>query len=948
MNKFLFVTYSLCITCFSFGQNEQKLIEIGELFNKGSYYLYSHNDSVHKYLEKSLELSYEIDDLEWKLSNLLYLINAEDYHYDLVSFEKNLNLMASILKNDKRLDTLMNKSVYVKNFLIQKGNYHYKIKNYTTAKLSFQELIDLLEKSELDVLTIEDRTLLFSTYNYLASINEATGKNKSAKDFYKKSLLIGENYEIGNSHARIAGTKGRLAAVFENEEDYTVANSILGEILPLYISLKDNPRIKNNLLSTYQRLSRNYLFQDSIPKAIDVLKESELYYSENDAFERLAILLYGDIYFADKQYDIAYTYYQDYLSKTQTYRGNQKHQDIAEAYTRLGKLDVEIGKPKEALVQYQKALMQLSSTFESEYITENPTPEKVSSKIELIKILREKLKTLQVLYEKNSDVENLKIALTTSYTIIAVLDVLKPEFESKVDKQFLISDMYPAFHTMVAIAYNLYKDTHDVNYIADAFHFMEKSKSILLLQATRSAQASSFGNIPEKIIDQEQRYRAQIIHLEKKLFNQKSNTVVFDSLFKLKNKYYDFITDIEEKYPKYYDLKYNNSVVKLENLQEILGDTKALFSYFSSGDYLFLITSEKEDANFYKIPFGAEIKNSIEVFYSKVSVLDINDLPVIYEVGNYLYKELLEEPLQGITSKELIIIPDDILNYVPFEALSTAETSGGYLIKEYQISYSNSATLLQEQLTNHKEDENRVLAYAPTFEGRHREVNNRTKFGPLLYNTEEAKTITEYFNGKAVLGQEASLHSFTSNSAAYNILHFATHAAANDEFPDYSYLAFATTKEQNLLYVKDLYAYNINADLVTLSACQTGLGKLQKGEGMLSLARGFNYAGARSLVTTLWKINDQTTSKLIGNFYKNLSNASPKDAALRNAKLKYLSSVDDELLTHPYYWSGFIISGNTSSLTSGNTYIYWWLLLLIPLIVAIYKKRKSKKINLKP
>ena len=110
---------------------------------------------------------------------------------------------------------------------------------------------------------------------------------------------------------------------------------------------------------------------------------------------------------------------------------------------------------------------------------------------------------------------------------------------------------------------------------------------------------------------------------------------------------------------------------------------------------------------------------------------------------------------------------------------------------------------------------------------------------------------------------------------------------------------------------------------------------------MLSLARGFSYAGAKSLVNTLWKINDQTTADLMYDFYKNLNKSLPKDQALREAKLTYLKNADDDLLMHPYYWSGFMISGDTTPLESSSSFLWWLLLLFIPVVIVIIKKVKS-------
>ncbi|WP_405208440.1 CHAT domain-containing protein [Aquimarina sp. LLG6339-5] len=931
------------LSCYS--QTEEQLADYEYFLSKGGTFLYANKDSAYVYLSESYKVADQSNYLDGKLNTLTYLVQANGYHFDLKKLNQNLKTFEEVLKDEESVDTLEYGAIYQRRFLLEKGQYFYKINNYQTALRYFNKLVSDLtgSKSNGDDL-MNELNELYSAYSFIAAVYEKTGKYSLSKEYHNKTLSITKAHPEINWSRHILNTRMRLAGVYENESDYLNANELLNEVLPVYISQKENPRFKNNILSTYQRLSRNYLLQDSITKAIDVLKESEVYYSENDPFNRSADMLYGDIYLENKQFDEAEAFYQSYLIKTKSYRQNEKHQDIAEAFSKLGRLYVAKSDPNKALAFYQESLMQIAPNFNDKDIKNNPDPKKVLSKLELVKVLKEKLEALQLSYQKSNKIEDLKIAFSTSYDIIKTLDLLKPEFESKVDKQFLISEMYPAFHSMVAVAYDLYEVTKETTYIDDAFYFFEKSKSVLLLEAARSTQASSYGGVPEDIVDKEQQFRANIIHLEKKFFNQKSNMVVFDSLFQLKNKYYNFISDIEQKYPKYYDLKYNADVVSLEETANQLIKNKALLSYFSTNTDLYLITVEKNKKNIYKIPLSFEDQDRITRFYSLLSKVNIKDIAQIYKTGNSIYNQILRRPLEEIDAKELIIIPDGVLNYLPFEALSASKDVANYLIQEYQISYTNSSTLLREQQNKLKGDKNKLLAYAPSFDVADKNISqNRPNFGPLLYNKDEVDQITKFFDGKAITGDNASLTSFSEDSQTYNMLHFATHAATNDEYPDYSYLAFAPDDkgDTSLLYVKDLYGYSINADLVALSACQTGLGKLQKGEGMLSLARGFSYAGAKSLVTTLWKINDQTTSELMQEFYKNLNKSLSKDQALREAKLTYLNNADDELLKHPYYWSGFMISGDTTPLQKKTSYLWWLLLLGIPILIVVVRKIKK-------
>ncbi len=913
--------------------------KLDNLLDKGFQFLYTNSDSLEYYFEKGYKIAQKENDIKAKLTILSYLIFANDYHNNLNKVVYYINRTDSLMNSDSLYNTVDDKLAYKIRLVLDKANYYYKIRNDTKSLRTIEDLSEIINKTPDSLLGLDRNDLVHTLNNYKGDIYYRQGKNELSKQYYNKNLK-------SNNGGFIASTNMLLSKVYLDEKNYEESNALILKTLTFYEKAYagNSNQFRNNIIATYQKLADNYIKLKKTELALQALKKSEKYYVENDAFERIAELIYGDIYVSDRQFDKAETFYQSYLSKTKTYRQDEKHQDIADAFSRLGSLYLAKENPEKALEFYQNSLIQIAPSFNDTDIKSNPKPKKVLSKLGLVKILKEKLEGLQLLYKKSNQLEDLKMALTTSYAIIEALDLLKPEFESKVDKQFLISEMYPAFHKMVEVAYDLYNSTKEASYIADAFYFTEKSKSVLLLEAARSTQASSYGGVPEEIIDREQQFRANIIHLEKKFFNQKSNMVVFDSLFQLKNRYYNFISDLERDYPKYYDLKYNSEVVSLEEATSKIIKNKALISYFATNTDFYVITLENQNKNFYKIHLGNDGREKITSFYSLLSNLNIKELPDIYGIGNSIYEQILKKPLETIESKELIIIPDDILNYLPFEALSTSKSAGDYLIREYQISYTNSVTLLREQQNKLKLEQNKLLAYAPSFENSNENVSqNRPNFGPLLYNTDEVTQITEFFDGKAITGKEASLASFSKNSHAYNMLHFATHAATNDEYPDYSYLAFAKddSSENGLLYVKDLYGYSINADLVALSGCQTGLGKLQKGEGMLSLARGFSYAGAKSLVTTLWKVNDRTTSELIQEFYKNLDASLPKDKALRNAKLTYLETVDDELLTHPYYWSGFMISGDTAALQTDASYLWWLLLLGIPILFVTIRKVRS-------
>ncbi|MEZ4935714.1 MAG: CHAT domain-containing protein [Saprospiraceae bacterium] len=179
---------------------------------------------------------------------------------------------------------------------------------------------------------------------------------------------------------------------------------------------------------------------------------------------------------------------------------------------------------------------------------------------------------------------------------------------------------------------------------------------------------------------------------------------------------------------------------------------------------------------------------------------------------------------------------------------------------------------------------------------------------------EEVKAASLFWNGDYYLNADATEDRFNEVAGNYRIVHLSTHGVADSRSGDYSYLAFAEQKdslENEFLYVRDLYNIQLNADLVTLSACETAAGELQRGEGIISLARAFAYAGAKSILTTLWVADDSATRDLMKVFYQQLKNGEAKDRALQKAKQELLGN---GRFAHPFFWAGFVPVGDMQAL----------------------------------
>ncbi len=287
-------------------------------------------------------------------------------------------------------------------------------------------------------------------------------------------------------------------------------------------------------------------------------------------------------------------------------------------------------------------------------------------------------------------------------------------------------------------------------------------------------------------------------------------------------------------------------------------------------------------------------------------------------------------------NKPVLIIPDGMLSYFPFEAL---HSRGSSLIESRYVTYTFSLSLLHEISRFHQSGDSTII-FAPRFasslqDNHIADMAYQRDVGPLQFNIKEAEGIRDHISdGYLVTGADATAQSFRDLAPSSSVLHLATHAFADSDEKVESQIFFSTSDQQGNVKQSQLYFMRIPADLVVLSACQTAIGKYLPGEGVMSFARAFTAAGAKSVVASLWAVNDQSTATIMINFYKHLKKGLRKDEALRLAKLDYLESVDPQY-QHPYYWAGFIAVGDMSPLPMSKPWTWWSLVLLILVIVAI-------------
>jgi CHAT domain-containing protein len=407
-----------------------------------------------------------------------------------------------------------------------------------------------------------------------------------------------------------------------------------------------------------------------------------------------------------------------------------------------------------------------------------------------------------------------------------------------------------------------------------------------------------------------------------------------------KDQYTGFLEKLKEGKPGYYALKYQVSSESVQSVSNLLQKDEALLEYFTGDSSLFLFVVRPDTFLVQEVKRDFPLETWIDSlrfglygYYTADKGLRTDSLRLAALNSYIRHAQLLQEkliaPVAAWLPEKVILVPDGPLGYIPFDALLTGAPedpnnfkSYPYLLQQHQFSYTYSATLLREMRDkkHRRAPEKDFAAFAPFYNGDTTLLAGmyayddlmRKDLQPLAFSGPEVAAAAKLMKGETIAGSAATEERFTSTAGNYRILHLATHGRADNRVGDYAFLAFTEIKdsiENELLYVKDLYNLQLNADLVVLSACETGIGKLQRGEGIISLARAFAYAGAKSIVTSLWSVNDKSTSELMRFFYRELRRGKDKDEALRLARLRLLRE-SNVRSAHPFFWAAFVPLGD--------------------------------------
>ncbi|MFT3950273.1 MAG: CHAT domain-containing protein [Agriterribacter sp.] len=811
--------------------------------------------------------------------------------------------------------------------LLYAGGIYYKENRFDSTRLFLEKAYSLTEKYKYS----EELERL---YNLLGALYFEGGNYLQSKNCFEKALQIVQ--AEGGGTIRVINFERNIAASLDRLGRYEEALKAYCDLL----KYKEGSReISINIGNIYLALNNyhealKYLHNNSKGAGIEVYNSI--------TYAHLQLKQYDSVAFYLRLFEQGLTGSSKNISRTAL--------GVHEIYK--GDYLFDTGNIPGSVQQYQNAITRLLLGYNGRDIHNNPSEfSGVISFFNLYKAIIKKAACFEALYAKTASQQYLVSALETYSAGIKLVDYIEKNLEFDEAKIFLKGNSNLIYSKAIDISMLLHKLTNKNEYLWNAYTIIEKSKSSVLVGNLKAFEIKSKAAIPDDLLQGEKELKYKIARLQIKIDQNHEDSTGLQLATEKRNDELE-LSVIQNKIRKYTDdgddenFKADQSFFR----SKLKDETAILDLYFSDSLlYVFAITN-------------TDIKTSV----TPVANLNLNQvsqvqsgfehaMPVNQQTSDAVVQNLFATLIQPVfplieVKKEWIVLPDGVFYYFPFEIIQNPK-SGKMLIEDYAISYNFSIRFINEHETRKKEGLPRLIAVAPFI--------NRGLYSyadsMLLERLPATQMEIAGLNGRILMDTNATKTKFLKGINSYDILHLATHAVMNPGNPSQSYIAFYpqdSTKPDNYkLYLNELYNLNLDSTrLMLLSACETGVGKLVEGEGVMSLSRGVLYAGCPSVITTLWPANDQSTAYIINHFYKYMDDGNDLNAALRLSKLDFIKDYPKQ--KDPSYWAHLVLVGKTQSLHSASETVNIPLVATIStILIAVYaflwyrKKRKPAMVR---
>jgi CHAT domain-containing protein/tetratricopeptide (TPR) repeat protein len=842
-------------------------------------------------------------------------------------------------------------STYTK--ILQKIAQNYTSEqDFTHAKQFIQEAIVLNKsrKVNLNYADLVDNYMLLgkivnqqgdyqqalSIYDYCISITNPfpTSYQYLVQLYTRKAQILNKK---GDFEQAIAQAKIGIQIAQKNQNDSLMAKCII-EKAKAYVIMGDSKKSRDDLKQAIQILQNSansddlansyFLFaqlsnnEQNYIEAINFYKKAQLIYfkNKNNTNYSVCLLNIGLAYYYLKEYDKAIENYDKGLRTNENI--NQKIiflDDIAAAYW------MKKDYPK-AFENYQKALSIAPIGFKTKNLYDNPTITNLNVadfKTYYLTTLTDKADTWLEYYQTTKQKENLKIALDTYVTADKLIDLMRFEHTGTQSKLYWRNKTHHLYVQAIETCF-LLKDYEK------AFYFFEKSKAVLLNDQLNGLSANQ--QLSATDLAQEKGFQQTISDLNKKISleaeNSKNYATLQSELLDQQGKRDEFVKALETKNPTYFKYKYDTTKVSLEKVKKYLAKDQTVLEYFMGDDAIYALIISPDKTDLQKIPLLEYSKNAKQFLSYCSDNQKINqNFPDFLLVSNQIYQQIFR--YLNVPKGRLIITQDGY--FLPFEALSKSFKRAEYLLNDYAISYTYSVQFLLKNLgKNSFSFSHKFMGMSPV--NFTKNLNQTSLSGSDISLSEVA---SNFVFGKRFSAKEATKNAFLSNAKDYKIVHLYTHAQAD------------STDQEPMIYFADsvLKLSELNAlerfktQLLVLSACKTAVGKNAKGEGILSLSRGFAALGIPATLTTLWSVENQSTYTLNELFYRYLSEGYPKDISLQKAKIEFLQSQSGEKQL-PTFWAAAVLVGDAEAVSLSNGWFYLGVLSLLGLLGFWWYQKK--------
>ncbi|MEZ4684518.1 MAG: CHAT domain-containing protein [Bacteroidia bacterium] len=771
------------------------------------------------------------------------------------------------------------------------------------------------------------------TFHNLAAIYAQLGDYDEAIRVYRRVISLKEQLPAPEP-AYLAPSYAELGKVYLEKGDWKQALIKFQQALDIIRrSAKPLPELEANYL---YHIAQVYLKTDFPDKAQEhILLSKKL---DPAAFSAENEVISGEIFLRQNKADEALSHFYAALEKAlEKPAGKQKL--IAEIYELMARGQLKKKEFSQAIRSLHAGLAFLAKEKkESDDLFYFPQKDAIDFPFEAIALLETKaliakasvpagLLSRAEMQAHNSKAFELALALCQEQIA---------SFRADDSKLFWVEKMSGLVHQQVSLQVEMYEQGGEAEVLEKAFKAAGLLKAAVLREAIADARALNQIAVPNQLNNRIAALKFDCVKLERKLAAQPLDTAVQQQLHAAQR-------GLERANDSLFDLLKNSSIGAglyqqpgLKDIQQSLDDSTQLIQYAWLDSQLVIFSIHRDSCSLFvsnEIPLLERHIRELSLQLARSHQSNNGSLAV---AARGLYFRLLQ-PL-GRLKPRLVIVPDGPLFELPFAALLTGDAqshdfaSWPWLVKKHAVSYSSSATLFLGKTNQSLTHFRKWMGLAP--------VRFGNGLASLPLSEQELAGVGKALGSKGtvLLNEQANKTAFLSAiSHDFSLIHFSTHASSNGNFPKNSWLALAGEGDSARLFLDELYALPLKTQLVVLSACETQSGMVNSGEGIMSLARAFRYAGSEAVLATLWPSDELASRWLIEAFYQELARGLSKDEALRQAQLRYLSEAElpaDKM--HPAYWAPFVATGDMSPLKTGGGWSYWWMLILLPVTCGFF------------